>query len=205
VILRPSIQIKRNYAEEECSNAEFHATLEWTDNGDGTHSNICTACDYTSTENHEGANHANNGQCTKCSAIYETHSKSEEIKEYKPTENGHQIIYKCTNSNCEETFEGAEAAHEVEEWTDKENGTHSAICTVCNSKLTEKHNENCTKCKEIESDSISGSEDNANIDNTVADKEIPKAGIQRMILVLIISVGSLIILIMLKMKKYKDI
>jgi len=181
---------------------ELHKYGEYTDNEDGTHSAICTVCEYKLTEKHEGANHENNGQCIKCSAIYETHSQSEKIKEYKLTENGHKIIYECTVANCEETFEGEEEAHTVEKWADNGNGTHSAICTVCNNKLTEEHNENCTKCKK--SDSTSGSEDNANGDNTVADKELPKAGMRSMILVLIISVGALIIT-KFKMKKYKDI
>ena len=186
---------------------ELHSYEEYTEcqvtEEYGNHRGTCTVCKSEKTEKHEGANHENNGQCTKCRAIYERHNQSEEIKEYKITDKAHRAIYKCTNSSCEEIFEGEEETHNLEEWTDNENGTHSAICTICNNKQTEKHNENCIKCKK--SNLTSGFENNVDIDNTVVDKEIPKAGIQNIILNLTISVGVLIMVTIFKMKKYKDI
>lgn len=175
---------------------ELHKYEEYTVNEDGTHSATCTVCQYELIEKH---NYEEDGKCEDCAERI----PAEECKhayEMKHDETQHWKF--CPK--CETIEEETKGNHTYGKYVDNGDGTHSRTCTICEYKQTEQHNEDCDKCKEKES--TSGSGDNAtNGDNTTADKEIPKAGIQNMIIGLIASIGVLAIITRFKMKKYKDI
>ena len=114
---------------------------------DGTHSGTCTQCGYTVTNSHTygvdnkcticgakkpcshtGGTHTNDGTCTNCGEKYQTHSQSATISKYEKSTNGHQAMYKCTETTCTFLYAGAEEAHT--------GGTHAndGVCEKCGSK-----------------------------------------------------------------------
>ena len=138
------------------STAQSHNVTTWTDNGDGTHSGTCTQCGYTVTSSHTygtdnncttcgakkpcthtGGTHANNGTCTNCGEQYQTHAQSTTISKYEKTTNGHQALYKCTETTCTYTYSGTEEAHT--------GGTHAngGVCEKCSSQY-ENHGRSTT-------------------------------------------------------------
>lgn len=97
------------------------------------------------------------------------------------------------------TGEGNEKCdHSYGEYKDNGDGTHSEVCEVCGKKInTEKHTYEkgiCTKCKVKQPK-----------DNTTADKEIPKAGINSMLILGILAIVIIAVVMFRKNQKYRDI
>ena len=196
---------------EECTETydgatEEHTVTQWTDNGNGTHSGNCTVCTYKVTEEHN----YEDGKCEDCK-IEEPKQECSHI--YVTKHDKEQHWEECTK--CKETKEGSTQLHKYGKYTDNKDGTHSATCTVCSYKITKEHNYEDGKCadckaeeeqKEGDKESTPGKEENgATGDTTTADKEYHKAGLQNIIIILILGIGALSTVTIFKMKKYKDI
>ena len=180
--------------EEKEGSKEPHNYDEYTDNEDGTHSSTCTDCEYELTEEHNYEDE----KCEKCNA---DEPKEECKHSYKVKNNQKQHWEECTE--CKEEKEGSRANHTYKDYEDNGNGTHSATCTKCNYKMTEKHKTDGTSCKECGNKEVTTYPGNK--DNTTTDKEIPKAGITSMIIIFVIAIGTVLVISITKMNKYKDI
>ena len=119
---------------------ENHNITSWTDNGDGTHSGTCTTCNLSKKDTHD----FNNGTCTECGANENDVCEHEWETKSNPEEHWQEC------KKCYVTKENSEEKHTIASWEDKNNGTHSGICTVCNYTVIKEHNysdgNNCTDC-----------------------------------------------------------
>ena len=132
---------------EECSECnitkegslENHNITTWTDNGDETHSGICTVCNGKATQTHNYTD----GTCTECGAVSSAdceHNwvmKSDREEHWKECDKCH-ITQKDTVEN-----------HKITTWENNGDGTHSGTCTICSYKKTDTHNfedGTCTDC-----------------------------------------------------------
>ena len=106
----------------------------------------CTSTYTASTEQHLGGTHENGGKCTVCNLPYQTHTQSNTISKYNTTQTTHTPIYTCSFSGCTSTYTGSANQHELYNWIDNKNGTHSSSCTLCNYKVTQEHNYKDGKC-----------------------------------------------------------
>ena len=106
----------------------------------------CTSTYTASTEQHLGGTHENGGECTVCNLPYQTHTQSNTISKYNTTQTTHTPIYTCSFSGCTSTYTGSANQHELYNWIDNKNGTHSSSCTLCNYKVTQEHNYKDGKC-----------------------------------------------------------
>ena len=119
-----------------------HNITTWTDTGDGKHKGICTECNYEVKKAHTYSN----GECSSCGAKEPTTTPENCTHNYeiKSDETGHWE--KCTK--CQK--ETVKSAHNITTWTDKKDGNHEGICTVCKKTITEAHTNGtsgkCTKC-----------------------------------------------------------
>ena len=117
----------------------------------------CIETEKGPAEDHTGGTHED-GKCTVCEEVYQTHTMSTTPTSYETTETQHTPVYTCTyvdanGTKCATTTKGTAENHEVEQWTDNTNGTHSGNCKDCTYKLTEEHNYNngkCTDCNATE-------------------------------------------------------
>ena len=114
-----------------------HSFGEWTDNGDGTHSEICSVCGYTVTGTHEYGDWTANADgthsrfCGICgSEESEAHSITAWTSNNDGTHSGQCAI--CCDVETENCTFG--------EYTDNGDGTHSCTCEVCGGTLTSAHN-----------------------------------------------------------------
>ena len=153
---------------EECTKCGYykqgslepHEHTAYTDNGDGTHSDICTKCGYKITKDH----YFEDGICVDCGA--NALQECEHSYELKNDETKHWV--EC--SKCNQTKSNTIENHEFTNYYDNKDGTHTAICTICNYKLTENHAENCEKCKNT-TNPDDGNEDNKDEDNKDEDNK----------------------------------
>lgn len=180
-------------AEEVCS----HTYGPYTDDGNGNHSKTCTLCGDKVTEAHK----FENGKCTLCNSVEP--GKNEEEK-------------------CEHTYTN---------YTDKKDGTHTATCSKCGELLSESHktDEKCTKCgytpvekfpdktpdpepnPDPKPEVKPGNTNNTTVvvgddkDETVANKDIPKAGLNTALAMGMVAIVIVALVIYRKNQKYKDI
>ncbi|MGN1301359.1 MAG: hypothetical protein ACI4U9_02370 [Clostridia bacterium] len=132
-----------------------------TKNDETNHWEECSKCNEEKTDSkeaHKGATHANGGKCTVCNYQYQKHEPSETLIEYTTTENAHTPVYKCSFEGCTENCNGTEENHEFGQYTDNEDGTHSATCSICEYKLTAEHNYENGKCSECNAEKPSEEE-----------------------------------------------
>ena len=129
-------------------NPEQHTVTNWEDAGNGVHTGKCSICEYVITGEH---NFGDDGICDDCDAIK---PKEECVHEYEITNNSTDHWYIC--SKCEAIKEGSLEEHKYANYTDNEDGTHSATCEVCEYELTERHNYGedgtCDNCDAIDPD-----------------------------------------------------
>ncbi|MGN0804758.1 MAG: hypothetical protein ACI4MS_05190 [Candidatus Coproplasma sp.] len=130
-------------------------TIVSTDNGDGTHTNKCTANDMTeTTEAHVDANSDNT--CDKCGAtITPAHTHTAVKHDATPAtckEPGNIEYYTCDSEECAgkyysdsactqeitlaSTVVPATGVHTPGNATDNGDGTHSATCSVCGDPIS---------------------------------------------------------------------
>jgi len=184
---------------EECSKCKYlkqgtlqeHEYSDSTDNGDGTHSGICKICEYKATAEH----YYEDGVCTECKAEYSQGCK-------------HIYILKCDEKNhwqqcseCDEIKSETFEEHEFE-IRNLDDGAPISICKLCNYRVSEENDDANEEKPNVDNNTNT---DNQGSDDTVADKEIPKAGIQAISVMLAIGVGIVLVVTVFKMKKYKDI
>jgi len=183
---------------------ETHTFTNYSDNGDGTHTGICSKCEYKLKSEHDYKNEI----CTHCNA------KKEKVEE----ECEHTYVIKSDEDNhwaecskCKEVKTGSLKIHNYDKYVDNKNGTHTKVCSECGYKSTEKHTTgDCKLCGSITLPEDEKKEpilkDPAIKDTTTTtDKEIPNAGTPLVIIIASVVLGSLTLLARFKMKKYKDI
>ena len=122
---------------------EKHTITSYGDNGDGTHIGKCQICGYSVTNKHN----FKNGTCTECGTIDSNYC--DHI--WGSNSNKDEHWQECKKCHLVQT--GTTEAHNVKEWNDNGDGTHSGTCTVCGYKITENHSngtsKNCDKCNYI--------------------------------------------------------
>ena len=204
----------KNQHWEECTKCEdvkagtleAHKYTKYTDNGDGTHSSTCTVCKYKLTEAHQ----YDDDKCADCD--------SEKVCEHSYTTKYNETHHYKICTKCNEIKEGTLEEHTLK-YKDNGNGTHTAECTGCAFEKTEKHKTDGTCCedknggsgdnKDDKDDKDEGTTDKDSYggtkDDTTAKEELPKAGFQSIVIVLVIAIGAVSAISILKMNKYKDI
>ena len=212
--------------EKEEGSTQAHSFGNYTDKRTGKHSAICTVCEYEIMEDHEYENDI----CKDCKAVKPQENDEEECEHsfgnYKDNNDGTHTgtCSKCGEEQKEEhTYENSvctdcKSEHSVKNCkhdngsvsvVDNKDGTHSNVCEVCGEKFnTEKHtyeNGTCIKCKvkQPTTPGTTGGDDKK--DETTAQKEIPKAGLNTMLTIGIIFIAILAIIMYTKNKKYQDI
>lgn len=218
--------IKKNDSSkhwEECSKCgevkentlRNHNFEQYTDNKNETHSSVCTECQYKLTAEHN----YKDGKCKECGAI---EKKSECSHTYIKKENSTQHWEEC--EKCGEVKAGTLKNHEFKDYKDNKDGTHSATCSECNYKLTEKHSNDsgCQYCKVNtssnggnssgnNSDSGNKQEQNENNakepikDNTIAKEKIPYTGKSIVLFISMIILINLAAISIIKLRKYRDV
>ena len=118
---------------------QSHNFNKHTDNGNGTHSNICEDCGYNIINEHNYENE----KCKICGA---TKKVPECEHSYNKKSNEKQHWDEC--EKCGKVKEGTIQNHNFEEYKDEKNGTHSSKCTVCESRIVCEHNYENGKCTE---------------------------------------------------------
>ena len=195
------------YHWEECSicggikseTTEVHNFETYTNNGDGTHSSTCTICQHSLTENHS----YENGQCSDCNA-----TKPNESCSHTYVINNDSTHHWEECSICGAITSESTEAHNFETYVDNGNGTHSSECTICHHTLTENHDYENGQCSDCNSVTSGNSGNNSGTgDNTIAGSTIPQTGsaIGIIILISIITLGTVSSISIFKMKKYKNI
>ena len=214
------IKVKASTPEQqECE----HTYGKYSDNGNGTHSAHSAKCEIKNTGKHK----YENGKCTLCNAKEPLECKHERVY-YNNNVNGTHtsVCIDCGEKIKTEahSFENGECIcsekedkpitkceHTYSNYTDNKDGKHSATCTKCQQKLTEEHtyeNGVCSKCKVKQVKNPEGEkeqklEENKK-DETTAEKEIPKAGLETMLTFVMIAIATAVIMYR-KNKKYEDI
>ena len=136
---------------------------------------------------------------------------------------------KCTK--CQK--ETVKSAHNITTWTDKKDGNHEGICTVCKKTITEAHTNGtsgkCTKCSydgtSSGNNSGNGNNNNSNNgnnnnggnnsnngnnsgtngkDNTTANGKIPQTGTTPIFITIATITFGIAVFAEYKMKKLKD-
>ena len=122
---------------------EDHKVTTWGNNGDGTHSGLCTVCNYKVTEIH---NYGVDNKCTDCGTTKPDEQCEHDWKQKSDNKYHWDECTKCGSIKDKEE-------HTVTKWEDNGDGTHSGTCTVCGYKITENHSngtsKNCDKCNYI--------------------------------------------------------
>ena len=203
-----------------------HNITTWTDTGDGKHKGICTECNYEVKKAHTYSN----GKCSSCGAKEPTTTPENCTHNYeiKSDETGHWE--KCTK--CQK--ETVKSAHNITTWTDKKDGNHEGICTVCKKTITEAHTNGtsgkCTKCSydgtSSGNNSGNGNNNNSNNgnnnnggnnsnngnnsgtngkDNTTANGKIPQTGTTPIFITIATITVGIAGFAVYKMKKLKDV
>ena len=203
-----------------------HNITTWTDTGDGKHKGICTECNYEVKKAHTYSN----GECSSCGAKEPTTTPENCTHNYeiKSDETGHWE--KCTK--CQK--ETVKSAHNITTWTDKKDGNHEGICTVCKKTITEAHTNGtsgkCTKCSydgtSSGNNSGNGNNNNSNNgnnnnggnnpnngnnsgtngkDNTTANGKIPQTGTTPIFITIATITVGIAGFAVYKMKKLKDV
>ena len=203
-----------------------HNITKWTDMGDGKHKGICTECNYEVKKAHTYSN----GKCSSCGAKEPTTTPENCTHNYeiKSDETGHWE--KCTK--CQK--ETVKSAHNITTWTDKKDGNHEGICTVCKKTITEAHTNGtsgkCTKCSydgtSSGNNSGNGNNNNSNNgnnnnggnnsnngnnsgtngkDNTTANGKIPQTGTTPIFITIATTTAGIAGFAVYKMKKLKDV
>jgi len=207
---------KKNDAKnhwEECSKCKEiksgtlgkHIFSKYIDNKNGTHTATCTVCGYKLTEKHESSE-----SCEDCKGKQED-NKCDHTYIMQNDKSNHWA--EC--SKCKEIKAGSTENHIYGKYIDNKDGTHTATCEKCGYQLTEKHNtdEGCNDCAGIgttpdggkDNDNNNNNNNNTSNDNTTIDKDIPKAGVKSIILVVIVGIGCILVVTKFKINKYKDI
>lgn len=222
--------IKKNDSSkhwEECSKCgevkentlKNHNFEQYTDNKNETHSSVCTECQYKLTAEHN----YKDGKCKECDAI---EKKSECSHIYIKKENSTQHWEEC--EKCGEVKAGTLKNHEFKDYKDNKDGTHSATCSECNYKLTEKHSNDsgiCQYCK-VNTSSNGGNNNSGNgnngssgnkqeqngnnakepvKDNTIAKEKIPYTGKSIVLFISMIILVNLAAISIIKLRKYRDV
>ena len=197
--------------EEESGSREAH-NYSYTDNENGTHTATCTVCGYKISEEHE----FDNGECNDCDAVESTDDECEHT--YVSGSNDTQHWEAC--SKCGQIKSGTLKTHTYDSYKNNNDGTHTAKCSECGHEHKESHATNaaCDKCGYTPTptgnngggtsnggNSNGGNNNSSDKDNTVADKEIPKAGLNVMILLGIVSIVVVAVVMYIKNQKYQDI
>ncbi len=105
----------------------------------------CTFSDCEFTHTGESKEHRLvkwNDKCKECDAI---EKKSECSHIHVKKENSTQHWEEC--KKCGEVKAGTLKNHEFKDYKDNKDGTHSATCSECNYKLTEKHSNDSSICQ----------------------------------------------------------
>ena len=213
--------------EKEDGSTQAHSFGNYTDKRTGKHSVICTVCEYEMMEDHEYENDI----CKDCKAVKPQENDDKEECEHsfgnykdnndgthtgtclkcgeKQTEEHRYENSVCTDCKSEHSAKNCKHDNGSVSVVDNGDETHSSVCEVCGEKFnTEKHtyeNGTCTKCKvkQPTTSGTTGGDDKK--DETTAQKEIPKAGLNTMLTIGIIFIAILAIIMYTKNKKYQDI
>ena len=182
----------------EIKNKAKHTMTAWKDNGNGTHSRTCTKCGYKITENH---NYNNDGKCDDCDAT-KPNTKCNHDWQQKDDETNHWK--ECTK--CGEIKD--KAKHTVKEWKDNGDGTHSGNCTVCNRKITEKHEKGtdgkCTKCGATISNNNNNGNNNNSGKNNTSNNVIPNTGANSSVIIGIVAFAAIAGIAYMRLKKLEN-
>ena len=176
-----------------------HTMTAWKNNGNGTHSKTCTKCGYKITENH---NYNNDGKCDDCDA---TKPNTECNHDWKQKDDETNHWKECTK--CGEIKD--KAKHTVKEWKDNGDGTHSGNCTVCNRKITEKHEKGtdgkCTKCGATISNNNNNNGNNNNSGkNNTSNNVIPNTGANSSVIIGIVAFAAIAGIAYMRLKKLEN-
>ena len=181
--------------------AENHKVTNWKDNGDGTHSGMCTVCDYNVTESH---NYNDDNKCTDCGT---TKPKGECEHDWREKSDNTYHWDECTKCGKVKNKE----EHTVTDWEDNGDGTHKGTCTECDQTVTRNHEEGSnSKCKDCNASMNNNNNDNNNnssnnnVDKTNSGKELPNTG-KKTGIISVIGLTTLFGTSIVGIKKYKDI
>lgn len=210
---------------------KVHENGEYKDNGDGTHSVTCKVCEYKITEEHN----YENGKCSECDAKqseakcnhtfvirnnqsrhWEECSKCSEIKTGSQEE--HKFGSCADNGNGTHTSTCSKCGYKLTEVHSTDEGCEDCMRVENGNDGEDTNDDELDKDNNLGGNSSDGNSSNGNNssgnnsdgnssdeDDTVVGTDIPKAGIRNIILIVIISLVSISSLIVIKMKKYKDI
>lgn len=196
---------------QEQSGSRGAHEFTYTDNRNGTHNKTCEICKYEIVEEHD----FNNGKCEDCKAVEPVDDECDHTYEMGSSDKQHWEA--CTK--CGQIKSGTLKTHTYDSYKNNNDGTHTATCTKCGHEHKESHATNvaCDKCgyKPTTNNnnggttnggtSNGGNNNGANKDNTVVDKEIPKAGLNVMLVFGIAVIVAVAIIMYNKNQKYKDI
>lgn len=223
--------VKSNSSQhwEECSKCKIvkpnslatHKFTSYKPSTTGKHTTKCETCNYSKEEEciYE------NGVCKYCKAT----------KQEKPEECVHTYIIKSDEkqhweecSKCKEIKENSIKKHEIKDYIDNKDGTHTGKCSICEFSVTEKHSgsKKCDICNATLDNNANNDDNNNNSnnngnnnnnnnnndknstkDNTVTkDDKLPQTGINFSIISLTLSVITFIgVISLIKIRKYKGI
>ena len=191
------------YHWEECTkcnnvrNKEEHKITTWANNGDETHSGICTVCNYKVTKTH---NYGDDDKCTDCGI-----TKPEETCEHDWKQKNDNKYHWDECTKCGSIKDKEE--HTVTKWKDNGDGTHEGKCTKCNQTVSENHEEGSnSKCKDCNAsmNNNNNNSSNNNVDKTNSGKELPNTG-KKTVIISVIGLTTLFGTSIVGIKKYKDI
>ena len=182
------------YHWEECTkcnnvrNKEEHKITTWANNGDETHSGICTVCNYKVTKTH---NYGDDDKCTDCGITKPEETCEHDWKQKNDTQYHWEKCTKCGKIKNKEE-------HTITKWEDNGDGTHNGTCTKCNQTISKNHEKGSNdKCKEC-----NASMNNNN--NSNAKKTLPNTG-KKTVIISVIGLTTLFGTSIVGIKKYKDI
>jgi hypothetical protein len=113
-----------------------HSFSTWTDNGNGSHSRICSECGISETESHtfgDWTANINGTHSHKCSICGAVETDEHTVGEWISDKNGshHTVCTICGETITESCNFG--------EWSDNGDGTHSRTCADCGYVETAEH------------------------------------------------------------------
>ena len=173
------------------------------------------------------------GAADSNSATYQPHEASTVISKYETTDLTHIPVYTCTYDGCMETYTGVETAHNIDNYIDNGNGTHTGTCSDCGYIVTENHtngtNASCSKCNyviisvandvlgstnenntniniEISDDNSGSNNTNLSTDETKTNESIPQTGVNSVVIIgCIVAFMTLATMAGIQINKYKGI
>ena len=176
----------------ENGSVEKHKITSYTDNKDGTHTGVCIICNHNLKSEHDYENE----KCINCNA------KQEKVEDKCE----HIYVIQCDEDNdwakckkCGEVKAGSLKPHNYTKCINNGDGTHTKTCSNCGYKYQEKHKDgDCKECKKV----ITSDSNEKKEDTTTSNKEIPKAGITSLTIMIAVGLIPISVILFIKMKKY---